>query len=108
MITIEASPLFDSSYSEAVEFLERRSFPKKELALIGLDLLGCFRKRCPFKLPVASAFIGNGELRGALAPLKINLPLIKGKGIQGIGLPLSKGGDIGVGVKESFPASSFP
>ena len=35
---------------------------------------------------------GLGSLRGALAPLKTNLPLpvAKGKGIKGIGLPIIK------------------
>ena len=51
----------------------------------------------PSEIPAISAFSGNGELRGTDAPLKINLPLplIKGKGIQGIGLPIYRGGSIG-------------
>jgi len=49
--------------------------------------IGCIREASPLFDPPCPG-VETREFRGALAPLKINLPLplIKGKGIKGIGL----------------------
>jgi len=87
----EASPLLDSPYAGAIIWEFCRADSSK-----AQSYWGCLRGRLLHKFGALGTlrelflktFISLGSLRGALAPLHKNipLPLIKGKGIQGIGL----------------------